>query len=84
MTYFLREPAKTRGLTTPSQGARLIPLKHRIPLRSVDGAGCPRCFRPVRTLPLASREEFGLVREAALSARSPTEGRLLCAGKEAA
>jgi hypothetical protein len=43
---FRRDSAKSRGLTTPSQGAHRVPRKHRVPPRRVDGTVCPQGFRP--------------------------------------
>jgi len=51
-----RGSAKTRGLTTPSQGAHRLSRKPRAQQRRVDGAVCPRGFRPRRAHPLVPRE----------------------------
>src|SRR5208283_1488898 len=61
-TSWLRGSAKTRGLTTPSQGGQDLSRKHRVPRRRVDGAVCPQCFRPVRVPPLVLCEKVGLSR----------------------
>ena len=52
--------AKTRGLTTPSEGAHRLPPKHRVSQRRVDGAVCPRCFRPRRAHLLLPRQKCAL------------------------
>src|SRR5208283_3964419 len=56
-TSWLRRSAKTRGLTTPSQGGHDLSWKHRVPRRRVDGAVRPQCFRPVRAPPLVLCEK---------------------------
>ena len=51
--------AKTRGLTTPSQGARHLQQTPRMHRGRVDGAVCPRCFRPRSVPPPLPRGKRG-------------------------